>query len=130
LSPLGALLHDYWALPLAAGVAFLHGWVLWFVLGRHFLATLTLLAGSRLAFGALSALALLGGALGTGPPRDADLLARAAAAALTWIAAWGTDAAVLGAIQRRSRPSWRWNRYDLAALGVAHAIWVGAAAAL
>lgn len=129
MSPFGSLLGAWLHPALLAASLFLGWWAVWFTLGRAFRETLGLLLAAR-AVAILCALGLqASGALGEGLAAEAPgTAAWAAAAALLVFLTWGVDTAVLGAMMRRRRSSsWRWDRYDFAVIGAAHAAHVAGA---
>lgn len=125
MSPLERLLLAPWALPAAALITFVHGWTLWFVLGRNFSRTVFMTAASRAVIGVgawwLSASGALGRQDPSWLPGTGDWLAAAVAA---WLLCWTLDAAVIGRLMRNWQPGWSWKAYDLAVLGLVQAVYL------
>lgn len=125
MSPLERLLLAPWSPLPAAAVLFVHGWVIWFVLGREFRRTLFMAVASRAVVGAgawwLHASGALGRQEAAWEPGRADWFA---AAATAWLLCWCLDAAVLGRLMRRFLPGWSWKAYDLMVLGVAQSAYL------
>jgi hypothetical protein len=125
VSPLARILLAPWEPATAAAVAFAHGWVLWFVLGRDFTRTLLMTAASRAVVGGGAWWLAASGALGRQDPAWRPETAHwLAAAATAWWFCWCLDAAVIRRMMRRFQPGWRWKAYDPAVLGAAQAAYL------
>jgi len=125
MSPLERLLLAPWGLMPAMAITFVHGWTLWFVLGRNFSRTVFMTVASRAVVGGgawwLTASAALGRQNLSWQAGTGDWLA---AGATAWLLCWALDAAVVGRIMRRMQPGWSWKAYDLAVLGLAQAAYL------
>lgn len=120
MSPLARLLMAPWEPAAAAAVTFLHGWVVWFVLGRDFTKTLFMTAASRAVIGGASWWLSASGALGRQDPGWRPEMTHWIAAAVTaWLLCWSLDLLVIGRLMRGFQPGWRWRAYDPAVLAMA-----------
>lgn len=125
MSPFGEVLAGPWRPLIGAGILFLHGWTLWFVLGQNFSRTLFMSVASRAVVGVGSLGLLASGALGRPDPRwEPATLAWAVAGLAAWLLCWSIDVGVLGILMRRIQPGWRWHAYDLTVLGAMHAVYL------
>lgn len=128
MSPLADLMRATLQPWMVAATVFLEWWLLWFTLGRPFQETALLAISARGAslggFWALLASGALGPLSGTEAVLDPGLAGWLGACAASWLMACAVEAAVVGWIMRRRRRSWRWNRYDLGALGAVHLAYV------
>ncbi|TAH34571.1 MAG: hypothetical protein EYC70_16695 [Planctomycetota bacterium] len=129
MSPLAALIADTAAPLVLAAAVLCEWWAVWFALGRNFSTTLKMTLVANGASLALGLLVRASGALG-------DAAAPGPAPAHSWLAAWllllaanlAVECGVLSLLMRRRRPSWRWNRYDLAVYAAANACSISLAA--
>lgn len=125
MSPLESILLAPWR-PLAAPlILFVHGWTLWFVLGRNFSQTLLLTVAARAVVGGAAWWLTASGALGRQDPSWQPGVGEwAAAAGTAWLLCWSFDSATIGRMMRRMQPGWRWKAYDLTVLGLAQAAYL------
>ena len=129
MSPLAEFLAAPWRPWPAAAILFVHGWVLWFVLGQNFTRTVFMSAAARAVVGAGSLGLLASGALGRPDPAwTPDAVAWTVAGVLAWLICWSLEIATLGPLMRRIQPGWRWRAYDLAVLGAAQGAYLVAGA--
>jgi hypothetical protein len=125
MSPFAEILAGPWQPLLGVLIFFVHGWVLWFVLGRNFTRTVLMTACARAAIGSGALALVASGALGrTDPGWEPDALAWAVAGLAAWLLCWAIEIAVLGILMRYLQPGWRWKAYDLVVLGVVQAVYL------
>lgn len=125
MSPFAELLRGPWEPGLALLIWFVHGWVLWFVLGQEFLKTVFMATAARAVIGIGVFGLLASGALGRADP--AWLPAAHSwwvAGGAAWLLCWWLEISILGILMRRMQSGWRWKAYDLVVLGAAQAAYL------
>jgi len=134
MSPLAALLSEAHRPVAILAALVVDSWALWFTLGRGGRPTLLLALAANGASFAATALVLVSGALGPGArPFGLASGTLPQASPLAWTLAWlcalgafyGLEVLVLRQLMRRSRPSFQWDRYDLAVYFAANAFSLG-----
>ncbi len=120
MSPLERILSTPWQLGFALLITFVHGWVLWFVLGQNFSRTVLMTTCSRAVVGAGTAWLIASGVLGRQDPVWQPAAPHwVAAGATAWLLCWSLEVVMLGLLMRRMQAGWSWRAYDLAVLGLA-----------
>ncbi len=131
MTPLAALLQALLEPGVALPELFFQWWVVWFALGRPFLATTLLALGADLAAWLLAFSLLTSGAVGAAGA-DAVLATGGwwswlCAGAAVFAGLLAVEAAVLRRLMRFFRPGWRWDPIDLFFYGSVQALAVLAA---
>ncbi len=125
MNPLAELLRAPWQPGLALAIFFVHGWVLWFVLGQEFRRTVFMAAAARAVIGVGAFGLVASGALGRPDPSWRPAVhSWWIAGAAAWLLCWSLEVTILGILMRRMQTGWRWKAYDLVVLGAAQAAYL------